>query len=182
MSDLIFSIDPGSIRTGWALMKAPEELIRAGLLLPDRKTDPSESRIGQMCEGLWTLLNFWLPRTILVEWTSGKVGRRHGSGGGAGLAVLGAATGSIWRECVAWVRYQPPQNQLVTNVHLIRENIWTRGVPKADRIDAVVSAYPEYKAADDKGGDIADAISLNIWYQREQLLRAAELVGTRGMK
>lgn len=174
MSDIFFSLDPGSIRTGWALMRPGEKLIRAGLLLPDKKTAPSEFRIAAMCSSLWQLLNLWLPETILLEWTSGKISRRHGAGGGAGMAVLGAATGAIWRECVAWHRWQPIKNQLEIEIILIRENTWTRQVPKADRIDAVASAYPEYKAVDDPGGDIADAIGINVFYQRERAVRLAE--------
>ena len=115
MKDLIFSLDPGSKKTGWALMRAPERLIRAGLLLPDKQKNPSELRIAAMCRSLWDLLNHWQPRDIVIEWTSGKVQRRH-KGGGAGLAVHGAATGAIWREVVAWLRYQLPENPSNTKV------------------------------------------------------------------
>lgn len=180
--DIIFSLDPGSIRAGWAVMKAGEQLIRAGLLLSGNQKASSEVRIGEICSGLWNLLNFWLPKTILIEWTSGKVGRRHGTGGGAGLAIHGAATGAVWRECLAWLRYQRPEKQLVTNVVLVKENTWTRQVPKADRIAVVAHTFREYKPEQDAGGDIADAISMSVWYQRERLLRAAELVGVQGMK
>jgi len=154
-------------------MRAPEQLIRAGLLLPDNKKASSEVRIGDMCKSLWTLLNYWQPGTILIEWTSGKVGKRHG-GRGAGLAVHGAATGALWREVLAWLRWQPPENQLKTKVILIRENTWTRQIPKADRIAAIAATYPEYSSDEDKGGDIADAIGLNVWYQREQAVRLVE--------
>lgn len=171
---LIFSLDPGSIRTGWALMKPPEQLVRAGLLLPDKQTAPSEFRIAAMCRSLWTLLNYWQPKTILIEWTSGKVGKRHGSGGGAGLAVHGAATGAIWREVVAWLRRQPPENQINTEVLLIKENIWTRGVSKKERTAAVAAMFPEYNPADDPGLDIADAIGINIFFQRERAVRLVE--------
>lgn len=174
MSDIFFSLDPGSLKTGWAVMRPPERLIRAGLLLPDKQTAPSEFRIDAMCRSLWDLLNYWQPGTIVIEWTSGKIGRKRHHGGGAGLGVHGAATGSIWREVVAWLRWQLPKNQLDANIVLIRENDWTRQVPKADRIDAIASAYPEYIAADDKGGDISDAIGLNIFYQRERAVRLAE--------
>lgn len=171
MNDIVFSLDPGSVRTGWALMKPPEELMQAGLLLPDKQTDPSETRIGDMCHGLWQLLNFYLPGTIVIEWTSGKVGERHGSGGGAGLAVHGAAIGALWRECIAWFRYQPPENQLKTKVILVKENVWTRGVPKKVRVEAIAAMFSEYKIENDKGFDIADAIGLTVWYLRERAVR-----------
>jgi len=168
---LILSIDPGSVRTGWALMKPPEQLIKAGLLLPDKQTAPSEFRIDAMCRSLWTLLNYWQPKTIIIEWTSGKVGKKRHHGGGAGLAVHGAATGALYRECVAWLRWQPPQNQLETKVQVVRENVWTRQVPKADRQAAIAQMFPAYSIKEDPGGDIADAIGLAIWYQREQTVR-----------
>jgi len=170
---MIFSLDPSSTRTGWALMKPPEQLIRAGLLLPDKQTAQSEFRIDAMCQSLWQLMNLHQPKTILIEWTSGKVGKRH-KGGGAGLAVHGAATGALWREVLAWLRWQPPENQIDTKVLLVKENDWTRQIPKADRIAAVAAAYREYSPDDDKGGDIADAIGLNVWYQREQAVRLVE--------
>jgi len=173
---LILSIDPGSLRTGWALMRKPEQLVKAGLLLPDKQAAPSELRIDAMCRGLWTLLNYWQPKTILIEWTSGKVGKRHGSGGGAGLAVHGAATGALYRECVAWLRWQPPQNQLETKVQVVRENVWTRGVPKKERAAAVAATFREYKPEQDPGGDIADAIGISIFYMREQRVRLARNV------
>lgn len=155
-------------------MNRSERLIQAGLLLPDKQTAASEFRIGVMCSGLWTLLNYWQPKTILIEWTSGKVGKNRHGGQGAGLAVYGIAVGSLWREVLAWLRYQPPENQLVTNVVLVKENTWTRQVPKADRIAAVAAVYPEYDAGNDSGGDIADAIGLAVWYLREQAVRLAE--------
>lgn len=175
-NDLIFSLDPGSVCTGWAVMRPPERLIRAGLLLPEKRTAPSEFRVAAMCHSLWQLLNLWLPRIILIEYGSGKVNPRRHHGQGSGLQVHGISVGALWREVVAWIRWQPVENQIGTKIHLIRENDWTRQVPKADRIDAIASAYQGYKAADDTGGDIADAIGLNIFYQRE---RAVRLVGNQ---
>jgi len=174
MNDLIFSLDPGSLKSGWALMRKPEQLVKAGLLLPDKQTAPSALRINTMCCSLWTLLNYYQPKTILIEWTSGKVGRKRHGGGGAGLAIHGAATGALWREVLAWLRWQPPQNQLETKVQSVRENDWTRQVPKADRQAAIAQMFPAYNIKEDPGGDIADAIGLAVWYMRENKLRAVE--------
>jgi len=173
MSDIILSLDPSSTRSGWALMKPPEQLVRAGLLLPARQTDPSEDRIAEMCKSLWQILNLWQVKTILIEWTSGKTQKRH-KGSGAGLAVHGAATGALWREVLAWLRWQPGENQLKTKVILTRENEWTRGVSKRDRAVAIAAMFPEYKIDNDPGLDIADSIGLAVWYLREQSLKLAE--------
>ena len=167
MEDLILSIDPSSTRTGWALMRQPEQLVRAGLLLPVRQTDPSEDRIAEMCKSLWQILNLWQVKTILIEWTSGKTQKRH-KGSGSGLAVHGAATGALWREVLAWLRWQPPENQLKTKVILIRENEWTRGETKKNRAIAIAAMFQEYKIENDPGLDLADAAGLNVFYQRER--------------
>ena len=174
MSEIFFSLDPGSQKTGWAVMRPGEQLIRAGLLLPDKKTAPNETRIGDMCHSLWTLLNYWCPGLIIIEWTSGKVSKRHGCGGGAGLAVHGASCGALWRECIAWLRYQPPKNQIETKIVLIKENDWSRGVNKKDRQIAIADLFPAYRIEQDMGGDIGDAIGLNIFYQRERAVRLAK--------
>jgi len=168
---LIFSIDPGSKKTGWAVMAAREQLIQAGLLLPDKQSTAPEFRIHRMCEDLRNLLDEIQPAVILIEWTSGKVGKKRHGGGGAGLAIHGAATGALWREVLAWRRALPAEQQLAVKVELTLENVWTRGVPKKKRIDAVNVAFPQYDPEKDRGGDIGDAIGLAIWYQREQTVR-----------
>jgi len=182
LNDVIFSIDPGSIRSGWCVMKPPEELVRFGLLLPERQKSSSEVRINDICLGLWPLLDFWRPGVVLVEWTSGRLNRKRHSGSGQGLGVHGAATGALYREAVAWLRWQPAKNQLETKVVLIKENDWSRGIPKRNRAIAVAAMFTQYKIEDDQGGDIADAVGLAIFYLRENLLRAAELVGAQDKK
>lgn len=169
---LIFAIDPGSVRSGWALMRPGERLIKAGLLLPDKQTAPSEFRIAAMCHGLWQLLNLWLPRIILIEYGSGKVNPRRHHGQGSGLQVHGISVGALWREVVAWISWQPVENQINTEVVLVKENDWARGVTKRERAAAVAAMFPEYKMADDPGHDIADAVGLAVWYLRENKLRS----------
>ena len=173
MNKIVFAIDPGSKKTGWAVLGAREKLIQAGLLLPDKQSAAPEFRIHRMCEDLRNLLDELQPAVILIEWTSGKVGRKRHSGGGAGLAIHGAATGALWREVLAWRRVLPAEQQLEVKVELILENTWTRQVPKADRIEAISVMFPQYLPEQDSGGDIADAIGLNVWYQREQAVRLA---------
>lgn len=173
MSNLIFSLDPGSKKTGWCVMNDRCQLLQAGLIRPDKQSALSEFRIHRICEDLWQLLGEWKPGIILLEWSSGKAQRRH-KGRGAGLAVHGAATGALWRECVAWRRSQPAEQQLEIKIVLIRENNWTNGIPKHDRAVAIADMFPQYKIEKDVGLDIADAIGLNVWYQREQAVRLVE--------
>lgn len=169
--DLVFSLDPSSTRTGWSIMQAPEQLVRFGLLLPDNPRAASEVRISNMCSGLWDLLNYWQPKTILLEYGSGKVNPRRHHGGGSGLQIHGISIGAIWREILAWLRYQPPEDQIRTKVHPIRENQWARSVRKEDRAVAIAAMFPEYNQADDPGLDVADAIGLAVWFLRENKVR-----------
>lgn len=182
MEDIIFSLDPGSKKTGWCVMGAREQLIQAGLLLPDKQSTAPEFRIHRMCEDLRNLLDELQPAVIVIEWTSGKVGRKRHGGQGAGLAIYGISVGSLWREVLAWRRALPAEQQLEVKVELVLENVWTRGIPKRKRIEAVSAAFPQYNPEQDRGGDVADAIGLACFYLRERLLRAADLVKAQDEK
>lgn len=163
MNGPVLSIDPGSKRTGWAVLTQREQLLQAGLLTGDKGIDHAEFRITAMCRGLHELLEEWQPETVLIEWSSGHVGRRRHKGGGAGLATYGIAIGGLWQVAVAWARSCEPPAQ----VRCIEENLWTNRVPKEDRVVAVAQRFREYRIEDDPGGDIADAIGLGLWWIRE---------------
>jgi Holliday junction resolvasome RuvABC endonuclease subunit len=174
--DIIFSLDPGSIRSGFSVMKPPDQLIEAALLLPDKKAMGSEFRINTMCQDLWQLLDKHQPTIIIVEWTSGKLNQRRHRGSGQGLGVHGAAKGALWREAIAWRRSLPAEQQIGVKVIVVRENDWTNGVPKLNRQAAIAVLFPQYRVEQDSGGDIADAIGLAVWYLKEQLVRLAECI------
>jgi hypothetical protein len=127
-----------------------------------------------MADDLRQLLNEFEPGTVLIEITSGKVGHNRHKGSGAGLAVYGMAVGYLWAVIDCWLRRLPAEQQKNTEIVLVKENDWTRGVPKADRIAAVAAEFPAYDTAQDPGGDLADAIALGQWYLREY---RARLVG-----
>jgi hypothetical protein len=175
MNNLIFGLDPGSIRSGWAILDYREQLIEAGSMYGKTKADP-EFRISAMCHDLRQLLSKWQPKTIVIEITSGKVGRKRHTGCGSGLAVYGMAVGSLWQICEAWRFSLPIEQQFDVKILLIRENDWTRQVPKEDRNAAIAAMFTEYKIQDDPGGDVADAIGLGLWFLHEQIVRLAELV------
>ena len=174
MDDLIFTLDPGSLRTGFACLTMEGQLREAGLLLPDKREAASEFRIGAMCGDLRELLEKWGPAVVVIEWTSGKVNTSRHKGAGAGLAVHGAATGALWRECEAWRRSLPAAMQGRTMIELVRENQWARGTPKAARQAAVAQEFPQYNPADDPGMDISDALALDRWWLRERAVRMLE--------
>ncbi len=65
-------------------------------------------------------------------------------------------------------------------VVLIPENEWTAGRPKMkpsrrgqpSRVDIIAGMFKDYLPEKDPGGDVADAIGLNLYYQRQQWLLA----------
>jgi hypothetical protein len=181
MSQKFFSLDPGSKQTGWAVLDGQEKLLDAGLLLPSRSRDDAAARLAAMKQDLWNLLDKHLPGAVVIEWTSGKVNRGRHGGAGAGLAIYGVAVGALWQVCEFWVQARLAFH--AARVVLVPENTWTMGRPKQrqsqrhtlSRVDLIERRFPNYVPEKDPGGDVADAIGLNLWYQRQQrMLRAAQ--------
>jgi len=172
----ILSLDPSSTVCGWALLDLAGRIISAGLIKPDKLRSEPKFRIQSMAEDLRQLFNEFEPRTVIIEITSGKVGANRHKGAGAGLGVYGMAVGYLWSVADNWRRQLPAEQQGLTEIVVIKENDWTRGVPKADRIAAVASEFPEYDAALDQNGDLSDAISLGQWYVKECRAKLAEAV------
>lgn len=163
----ILGLDPSSTVTGWAHF-ARTELQSAGLIRPRHSRDDGYERICSQCDYLRDLLAELRPAVILIEWTTGKVGRRRHHGHGSGLAVYGAAVGSMVMICRQYVHEPANAGALLVP---IAENVWTRGVTKHRRQMAVADEYKDrYDLAADPGGDVADAIGLVRWWQRQQII------------
>lgn len=167
MNDLIFSLDPSSTRTGWALLGRAGQLLQAGLLLPDKVRSEPQFRILRMADDLRQLLNELAPGTVVIEITSGKVGTNRHKGSGAGLGVYGMAVGFLWAVAECWLRQLPAEQRGKTEIVLVKENDWTNRIPKTDRIAAVAAEFSEYESAKDPNGDVADAIALGLWWLKE---------------
>lgn len=149
---------------GFAVLTYAKQLIEGGLITPAVPKDWSRPRIVSLCDDLRSQLEVSRPTTILVEWPSGKVGKRH-HGYGAGLSVYGCGVGGIEAECRHYSKTVHG-----CEVIPILENDWTRGVPKRDRQLAVASEYPAYRIADDPGADVSDAIGLALWWLKQKRL------------
>jgi hypothetical protein len=164
LQDIALGLDASSTVIGYGAMTYARRLLDAGLITPSHRGDGSWDRIVTMGDDLAKLLDTLHPKAILVEWTKGKVGQRHG-GLGAGLAVYGCGVGAAAAIALQWSRQHPP-----CELAAILENDWTRGVPKRARQLAIAAAYPEYgcRLAEDPGGDIADGIGLADWWLREK--------------
>jgi len=172
MTDIIFGLDPGSLRSGWAVLDRSERLLQGGILTATRFD--AELRIQRMCWDLLELLDEIQPAIIVIETTTGKVGRKRHKGLGAGLAIYGMSIGALWQTAEAWLRSLSTAKRIRVEIVLIKENTWCRGVSKAARIDIIEVAYPEYRKADDPGGNLADAIGIVVWYLREHRVRLCE--------
>lgn len=163
-SQTIVSLDPSSTVVGFAVMGFDKRLIEAGPITPAAPSAGSYERIVSLRGQLRTVLESVGPATILIEWTTGKVGKRH-YGNGAGLAVYGCGVGAIATECEHY-----GESRGDCEVVPVLENDWTRGVPKRDRQYAVATEYRAYLIADDPGGDVADAIGLALWWLKRKSL------------
>lgn len=157
----VVGIDPSSTRTGYAVMSSPTTIVEAGYLRAGKLATPALERIKVMASDLGALLKEHCPEMVVIEVSSGKVGRRRHTGRGSGLAVYGTAVGALL--AIAWFCGTSP-------VCPVLENEWTRSVPKLTRQRQIVAAFPDYalKVRDDRGADVADAIGLCWWWFAEQ--------------
>ena len=172
----ILSLDPSSTACGWALLDLAGRILEGGIIKPSKVRAEPQFRIKSMAEDFEQLLNEFRPGIVFIEITSGKVGTNRHKGAGAGLATYGMAVGFLWCVAANWLRQLPAEQQGQTEVVVVKENDWTRGVPKADRIAAVAAEFSQYNPIEDPGGDLADAIALGQWHIKEYKVKLAECV------
>lgn len=167
----ILALDPASTRTGYANFTASHNLYDAGYLTGADGDKEATDRILTMCHELETLIDDRRPDLVVIEVTSGHVGTKRHKGGGAGLGVYGMAVGAIY-VCACML-----SERCGHEVWPVKENVWTRGIPKVTRRREVAMQVPRYKDAfaKDAGGDVADAINLGWWAYGA--IRRVEAVG-----
>lgn len=156
----LLTLDPASIRTGYAVTTAGPALVEAGVLRPKRCVDTFE-RITAMADEVAALLLETEPRHILLEVPSGHM-HVH-KGGGAGLTIYGFAAGAVHRACVEYVRWRSGVRTWTVN-----EQTWTHGVRKEARAKKMCMVFRSYRACrpKDRGYDVADALGLADWWWR----------------
>jgi hypothetical protein len=144
----ILSLDPSSTACGWAVLDDGRTIVDLGVIKPGGHRP------------LWSRE----PDEVLVEVTSGMTykARRASS-----LATLGMAQGAVW--CAVKAGGREP--------HVVLETEWTARKRKEDRARELGIWCDAYRAVQkrDKGGDIADAVGLGLWWLGQQ--RAAEVMG-----
>jgi len=180
-----FAIDPGLTTTGWSVMEDGHVWVDAGLLKPQPRTGAVGVRIDSLCEQLYRLLDDWKPVDVVIEVTSGHVNKGRHKGAGAGLGIYGMAVGELHRQCKWWASLHS-HGQCYPQVHRIEENLWTARRPKMEsrngkvsRVDLARGLFGQYDPAQDPGGDLADALMLNCWFQSQRKLQILEALKYR---
>lgn len=176
---IILGIDPSINETGWAVLRTganysviidgPNQhgfaVADHGVWRPKAK-DPYE-RLRSLCGALDSAMIEFSPTDIVIETTSGKVGKRH-KGGGTGLSLYGVAVGgmAMYMQCLLDV-FSLTGCQF--RLHLVLENLWTGGVPKAKRHAATLAEFGLPKKTTDHE---TDAIGLVAWWFSHRKLLA----------
>jgi hypothetical protein len=171
----LISLDPGSKRTGYAVFDG-NQLADAGYLHSDDDEAPAMPRIIEMANDLIGMIAVHQPRRIVIEVSSGHVGKRRHTGGGHGLAIYGEAAGALVAaahfEMVRLGRNGGRPPAVLWGVVPVLENVWTRGKRKNVRRDAIMMEFPQYRAlaSKDGGADVSDGIGLGLWWLPREAL------------
>lgn len=157
---MLLALDPSSTRTGWAVLDGGEVVEAGALSVPSKKGEPAAERCIRMMRAVQGLLLEWVGvDSCVIEIPSGKVNHARNQGGGSGLSVYGFAVGMIYAAVV--------EADGVSSAAYTAEQ-WTRGITKEKRKRIAARYYPAYLGMKDAGGDIADAISLGVWFLKNK--------------
>jgi len=165
---IVVGVDPGSHRTGFAVLAprrgpvAADWLIDAGVIRPSKTRRTMEDRVEGMVEEITAIIRTAGEDSsegfarVAIEIPSGKVGTGSRRGATTSLIVYGFAAGAIWAAACA---------ASDNHCYAVTERAWTRGVPKARRAYLIAAKFPHYRTAmaADVGLDAADAIGLALW-------------------
>ena len=174
----ILAIDPGSIKTGLAIIKG---LTAADLVAgyrsigveakrpqepgTDRTAMKAYRRIASIRDDVLDIIESTAPDCVVIEWPSGLIGTGGKKGARGSLTTYGAAAGVITEACRSAGAVVVP----------VTEREWTAGTSKKSRQATVAACYPTYDASADDGLDLSDAISLARWFY----CRAGIIMGNR---
>ena len=135
-----------------------ERLVIVGHWLLTSREKTAAGRIFDMTYDLLNLLDEYKGfLEVILEVPASRVFTSRHAGGGRGLAIYGMAVGYIWHALKV--------AESVSTVHLVKADEWTGGHSKAKRVAVAQRAAPDYDPKTDRGHDVADAISLLIWWR-----------------
>lgn len=161
--DLILALDPGSITTGYALLRLDGSLHEPGVLKATKKEWPFIERV----KGITRDLSVFNTGPFNIAHVVIEIGtKQHRRNPGVNLAVYAFAVGAIWATC----RRAFPG----ATVDTVEANAWTRGTSKPERIAELAAIEPKYDPEQDKGGDAADAIGVGRYWIGERKTRTAK--------
>ena len=151
----LLALDPSSNIIGYAVLDVETgALIDGGLIKPAKTTAEPLHRVTTMLQDLGDLIDEHDPDHIAIEMPlsadDGKsLGRKPG------MIIWAAAAWSVWAYLLTSSR-----SQLIP----VSNRDWTKGTKKQGRQRTVAAMYPKrYDPGQDKGADLADAISLGQW-------------------
>ncbi len=166
---ILFGVDPSIRETGWAVLEHGESLatqppfkhslnvIAHGVWRPKAK-DPYD-RLVELQDHFSAADEEYRPTDIVIESTSGKIAGRL-KGTDANMLLYGVAVGALVTHArgmrKAWI-----VSDLQYQLHLVTENLWTAGVPKAKRHAATIAEFGLPKKITDHE---SDAIGLVAWW------------------
>lgn len=145
-------LDPSSRYVGWAILSEDGKVPAAGRL--SRTKGGFIERVDYLTVGVLDLLGEHGAKSAVIEVPSGGVYARHG-GRGEGLSIYGFAAGAMDRAVYSRCRGR---------VHRVAVADWKSGHSKDKARKVAKSHYPAYDPKKDGGADIADAISLAVWF------------------
>jgi len=171
----LLSLDPSSSAIGYAISTDPDTFTECGVIKPKISkfaryrtkqgiTTEAVERIADMRHQLIEVIQQYEPEVTIVELPSGHVHGRNKSKG-SGQSIHGMGVGAVLAIC--WGHCKP------MSIQVINANTWTRRTPKERRTARIQQIFPEYDAANDKGGDQADAMGLARWWYAKQLTKGS---------
>jgi hypothetical protein len=164
MSVKLLSLDPSSSVVGYALF-IDGKLHDAGKLTPDKASASALARVISLRQQLVEMLYFEQPDVIIIEAMVEKQYTRN-AGRVTALALCGWAMGVAFGTCITWAACGNTTS--CTAVHAVGNQEWTRGRRKDEAKTLTAAEFPQYNPKDDKGGDVADAISMGLWWLAAQ--------------
>lgn len=178
---IIVAFDASINNTGWAVLQYGEDLVAGPpfdhrLMLVDhgvirsRFKDPYDRLLG-LCNDATYLRKKYGATDVVIETTSGMLAARL-KGTNANMLLYGVAVGGLVMtfELIKMVAADSRFDKKY-ELHLVRENLWTGGVPKAKRHALTLA---EFNLPPKTSHHETDAVALGAWFDAHRRELAAQ--------
>lgn len=153
----VMGIDPSLTATGYAVLDGPGALVEAGIITPT----PQRGDVLRRCKSIESQVRAaWCdakgPQAV-IEMPGKRPPRGLRMQARVGQANYGVLCGFLFRALRPDILTPIPADE------------WTT-ISKARRVTQVAALFPQYREqmGKDKGGDVADAIALALWWYEQQ--------------